>query len=676
MDRSDLEQWKPKEVARLLALVEAERRYYQEIVAGLPVGLLVLSSDLSVLSSNFAVRRIFRLRSGDPLRGRLDALFPQDVLDKVQIVLASGVAQGGIVATARPEHGGATMRISIQPIRSWDYTEEPEALLTIEEVSAVAPPAETAAPSPEPEPAPVAEPEPSAEESAVEAPVEAPSPAENIPELSAVELLQGLDAIVWAASLPTFGLLFVNATGKQLLGWSAENPPAAWLDRVHPEDREHVAREYAATVEEGLPVTVEFRALKAGGGFVWLRETVRPLTDEGGIARHAVGFAIDITQRCREEEARLQAARADALMRLCSRLAHDMNNQLMIVSGYGEEILNTLDQPDQLRASVDEVRRAGERLSAISEQLLEFTRRKAEEAVSLDASAVVREVAAALAGTLPESTVLKASADEAVYVMAAHEQLSQSLHAFLEHAVHAMHQGGEILVATTCADGMGVIAIHHSGFEGGADVWQGLFEGILPPKDSPAGLVHGISRAWTWVQQWGGVIDVEASPEAGTTVAIRLPAGEAPPAPVEEVPPVSEEEEVVTEEPPAPEPEPETILVVEDETGIRALVRKILERQGYRVLDAPQADVAIRLCQEFAGTIHLVITDVVMPEMGGREMVEKLLEIRPGIRVVYVSGYTDDPQVRAADISQGSVFLQKPFTLGALLDKVREVLEA
>ena len=133
----------------------------------------------------------------------------------------------------------------------------------------------------------------------------------------------------------------------------------------------------------------------------------------------------------------------------------------------------------------------------------------------------------------------------------------------------------------------------------------------------------------------------------------------------------------VEEPPPAvePEPQPETVLVVEDETGIRILVRKILERQGYRVLDAPQADAAIRLCQEFAGQIQLVITDVIMPEMGGREMVQKLLQIRPGIKVLYVSGYTDDEEVQAANLARGSAFLQKPFTLGALLDKVREVLE-
>jgi PAS domain-containing protein len=157
MDRADLEQWKPKEVARLLALVEAERRYYQEIVAGIPVGLLVLSSDLSIISANIAIRRIFQLRSGDPLRGKLDALLPGEILDRVREVFASGTPQGNVTASIRPEHGGGSIRISIQPIRSWDYTEEQEALLTIEDAPPVAAPEPAAESEAEPQAEPVAE---------------------------------------------------------------------------------------------------------------------------------------------------------------------------------------------------------------------------------------------------------------------------------------------------------------------------------------------------------------------------------------------------------------------------------------------------------------------------------------------------------------------------------------
>jgi PAS domain S-box-containing protein len=726
MDRSDLEQWKPKEVARLLALVEAERRYYQEIVAGLPVGLLVLSSDLSIISANTAIRRIFHLRSGDPLRGKLDLLMPADVLDKVREVFASGAPQSDVTVPIPAEHGGGALRIVIQPIRSWDYTEEQEALLTILETAVAPAPAVEAIPEPAPEPItePVSEPgpepipepipEPAAEppaetepeappeevsaeppieevpavtEPSISEPLPEPAPeivadavpepvAEALPEPGALELLQSLDAIVWAAALPDLRFLFVNEAAQRLFGWTPEQwtkAPAFHRERIHPGDRERVAREYQDAIQRGVSVTVEFRALEASGGTAWLRETMRPLLDDEGTPRYAVGFAIDITERRREEEARIQAGRSDALMKLCSRLAHDMNNLLMIVNGYSEDIIGTFVGASALQADLAEVRRAGERLSGIADQLLAFTRRKADDATSLDATGVLHEVAAALAPTLPEGTTLNVSAAAPVYVRASHEQLRESVTAFVEYAIHSLSKGGEITLGTGEAAGFGIIAISPAAQDGSPDAWQSLFEGILPVKDSPAAAVQGISRAWSWVQQWGGAIEVETAPDAGTRIAMRLPAGEGP-----AIAPEPAAEAVAVEAPPEPEPEPqpETVLVVEDEAGIRTLVRKILERQGYRVLDAPQADAAIRLCQEFPGIIQLVITDVIMPEMGGREMVEKLMEIRPGIKVLYVSGYTDDPQVHAAHISQGSAFLQKPFTLGALLDKVREVLEA
>jgi PAS domain S-box-containing protein len=689
MDRSDLEQWKPKEVARLLALVEAERRYYQDILAGLPVGLLVLSSGLSIVSANTAVRRIFHPRSGDALRGKLEVPLPGEVLDKVREALDTDTPQAELTIPRASEQGGGQLRITIQAIRSWDYTEEREALLTIQEAVAAGAPAEPIAPKPAlesvvPEPAPAAlAPEP-APEAAVEAPkpeaAESVEPATEaaIPESGAAELLNNLAAIVWAASLPDMRVLFVNEAGRRMLGWGADETatPAFHEDRIHPADRERVRNEYSAAVRQGMPVTIEFRALSGDGRTVWLRESVCPLMDAAGQPRHAVGLAIDITSRRREEELRLQAARADALNKLCGRLAHDMNNLLMIVNGYSEEILSTLSGASPLHADLAEVRQAGERLSHIADQLLAFTRRKVEEAASLDASAMLREIVTAMNTAFPQGAELALTAEQPVWVLAGREQLGEIVRVFVRFANHLRGGAGDIALGTELSGDFGAIRITFPGEEGAAEAWQSLFEGILPPRDSPVELVQGISRAWTAVQQWGGVIEVEHEAGVGTTIGILLPLGEAPVA--EPVAPVPEPAAPAPEpEPqPEPEPEPETVLVVEDETGIRALVRKILERQGYRVLDAARADDAIRVCQEFKGKIRLVITDVVMPEMGGREMVEKLTAVRPGMKVLYVSGYTDDPQIYAAHLAQGSTFLQKPFTLGALLDKVREVLEA
>src|SRR5579872_3499726 len=204
MERVDLEQWNGREVARLLTLVETERRYYQEIIASLPVGLLVLSGDLSVVSSNRAVRRILGLRSTDQLRGCLTNLFPQSLLDQVQEVIRTGKPQTDVTV----EHAEHRLRISVLPIAKWSDEAESEALLSIEDMSALA-----AAPAPLPTPALAQEPAPEVHDAVVE---HEPAPAHE-PEIIAepapaesLDLLQNLNAAVWAAEIPKMNFLFVT----------------------------------------------------------------------------------------------------------------------------------------------------------------------------------------------------------------------------------------------------------------------------------------------------------------------------------------------------------------------------------------------------------------------------------------------------------------------------------
>src|SRR5258706_12451114 len=183
MERADLEQWKAREVARLLALVETERRYYQEIVASIPVGLLVLSSDLAIISANRAIRKIFGLRSGDSLRGRLDSLLPGWVLDHVTEALKTGVAETAVIVETGRE--GKRVRVGIQAIRNWDDESSQKALLTIEDLTGI-----EVAPQPQ---APVSEPQ----------------------AFPAAELIENLDAIVWAVELPSLNFLFVIQTPQK-----------------------------------------------------------------------------------------------------------------------------------------------------------------------------------------------------------------------------------------------------------------------------------------------------------------------------------------------------------------------------------------------------------------------------------------------------------------------------
>jgi CheY-like chemotaxis protein len=200
-----------------------------------------------------------------------------------------------------------------------------------------------------------------------------------------------------------------------------------------------------------------------------------------------------------------------------------------------------------------------------------------------------------------------------------------------------------------------------------------LFESVLPARDLPGETGAIVSRGYTFVRQWGGDISVFNTPE-GTRISIYLPfAGRKQPAPAAKPAPGPAMAPAAPAEAEAAK-ELETILVVEDEAGIRALVRKILRRQGYTVLEASNGEEAMKLCQEHTGKIDLLITDVMMPKMGGRELADALKEHCRALKVLYVSGYTDDAAIYSGDFPPGTAFLQKPFTLGSLLEKVKDVL--
>jgi CheY-like chemotaxis protein len=219
--------------------------------------------------------------------------------------------------------------------------------------------------------------------------------------------------------------------------------------------------------------------------------------------------------------------------------------------------------------------------------------------------------------------------------------------------------------------GYAVISIIAPGQPLNAEARAALFECSLPGKEPWDDVAAALSRGYSIVRQWGGDISVSNGLRSATVLRVFLPRFEPP------VGEVAAEPAIVFEPPPAP-PEPPaplaTILVVEDEAGIRALVRKILRRQGYEVLEAANGQDALALCRDHGHRVDLLITDVLMPQMGGRELVERLQTLGHDMKILYVSGYTDDSTVYSKNLPAGTAFLQKPFTLGSLLDKVKETL--
>ena len=356
MERADLEQWRAKEVARLLSLVETQRRYYQDIVASIPVGLLVLSSDLAVLLANGAARRIFGLRGGDSPHRRLDTILPAWVLDRVEEVLRTGIAQTGLVVEDEREPQ-RKLRIGILSMRNWDDEGAKEALLSVEDLSSV-----ELAIVPDEEGAPE---------------TEAALPA--IPAFPANELIDHLDAVTWAVELPGMNFVVVSPQLERLLGfppayWTANE--TSWLDRVQESDRDWVASSYQRAIERDAGHSCEFRMVAADGRVLWVRESARVLARGEGEPSYLVGLTVDATERRMLEDQLVQSERVEAVSRLASRMAHDLNNVLMILTGYGEELLNGLPQGSALRSDVQEILAATERMSGLTGQLLSFARRQ------------------------------------------------------------------------------------------------------------------------------------------------------------------------------------------------------------------------------------------------------------------------------------------------------------
>ena len=671
MERADLDQWKAREVARLLALVETERRYYQEIVASIPVGLLVLTQDLSIASANRAIRKIFGLRSGDTLRGRLDTLLPGWVLDCVTEVLKTGVAQTDVLVDTAEKR---RLRIAILPIRSWDDEVAQEALLSIEDLSAIEQVPQLSLPL-------VSEPTPDKVR-----PSDVPEPISHAADKSGSEILNNVDAAVWLLQLPGGEFTFVSPHAEQLLGFPADQwteQASFWTDRVHPVDREWVAQSYQRAIERGESHVAEFRALAADGRIVWLRERARVIADSEGRPLRLVGVSIDVTERRLLEAQLTQAERVEAVSKLASRLAHDLNNMLMIVTGYGEELLNGLPQTSSLRTDVQEILTATERMTGLTSQLLSFARRQATPAGIVELETLLGTVQQYLRVLLGAGTELEVRLSTELNVVKADgSQLEQIIAAIVERLRQVVQGQGRIRIETARLDitedlrrpdaplapgPYGVITIRGTGrpFEG--DLRSNLFESVLPGKEPWDDSGTAISRAYGTIRQWGGDIAVSNEPAEGAVISLLLPR-------VQETVQTQPETKAVETAPAEPAAHLETILVVEDEAGIRALVRKILRRQGYEVIEASNGEEALKICREHSGQIDLLITDVIMPEVGGRELVDRFQEMRGAAKVLYVSGYTDDATIYSGKYPPGTAFLQKPFTLGALLDKVKEVL--
>ncbi|MFQ5788959.1 MAG: response regulator [Acidobacteriota bacterium] len=401
------------------------------------------------------------------------------------------------------------------------------------------------------------------------------------------------------------------------------------------------------------------------------------------------GVIRDITARKRTEEALRasqeqlrQSQKMEAIGRLAGGVAHDFNNMLTAIRGYSELVLGSLDPEDPRSRDLNEIRRAAKRASSLTRQLLAFSRRQVLELKVLDLNRVVADVEKMLRRLIGENIDLVSKLEPALgHIKADRGQVEQILMNLVVNARDAMPEGGKLTIETKnihlddYPDGRGLdmqpgphvmLAVSDTGVGMDKETLARVFEPFFTTKEKDKGTGLGLSTVYGIVKQSSGHISVYSKPGRGTRFEIYLP---------------RVEEEIIEsaefERPTAAQSQgSETILLVEDEKAVRELGRRILERNGYRMLEASNGIEALEVCKEHAGPIHLVLTDLVMPEMGGRELVEHLAVLRPETKVLYLSGYTGDTVLQQNMLTPGAAFLQKPFTVKTLSSKVREVLDA
>jgi len=480
---------------------------------------------------------------------------------------------------------------------------------------------------------------------------------------------------MWIFDAESRHFLEVNQSAADLYGYSVEEFRSMSLNDIQPE--EDVQRFLGKLHEPSKSPPSSWRQRTKSGRALDVEIAVHDIQYGGQTVQLAV--LMDVTGRRELEEQLRQAQKMEAVGMLAGGVAHDFNNLLTIIHGYTQLILNNLPPGDPNRHSAEQVMKAGERAAGLTNQLLAFSRRQVLQLKILDLNRAISSVGVMLQRLIGEDIDLRLELRPDIgRVSADPSQLEQVLMNLVVNARDAMPQGGTLTIETANVDLDEAYAGRHITVKSGpyvllavSDTGSGmdeatkerLFEPFFTTKAPGKGTGLGLSTVFGIVKQCGGSVEVYSEPGQGSSVKIYLPR-------IEQAVPVEAESRRKHSS-----RGNETILLVEDDEMVRNLVRETLEREGYRVIGAGDPLEAQRSADAFRGKIQLLITDVVMPRISGKELAGILLQKRPAMKVLYMSGYTDSAIVNSGILQKEVAFLQKPFTPAALAGKVREVLE-
>jgi PAS domain S-box-containing protein len=465
--------------------------------------------------------------------------------------------------------------------------------------------------------------------------------------------------------------LFGASSPEQVLGKTV-------FDFIHP-DFHAIMTERLGLMETGNPVPlIDEKIVRLDGTTVDVEISASPFLEEGVTAIQVV--CRDISDRKKLEEQFHQAQKMDAVGQLAGGVAHDFNNLLTVISGYSDILVTRLPDNDPMKGFVQEIHKAGERAAHLTRQLLAFSRKAVIEPRVLDLNAIVTDTEKMLRRLIGEDISLTTALAPALeQVKADAGQIEQVIVNLAVNARDAMPQGGKLTIETRNVEldadyaalhplvkpGRYVmVAVSDTGSGMSQETKAHIFEPFFTTKGPGKGTGLGLATVYGIVKQCGGHVGVYTELGHGTSFKIYLP-------PVGDK--VSSGKSLCGNKM-APHGK-ETILLVEDEDAVRAITKLALQSLDYTVLEARNGEEAVRICERHTEPIHLLITDVVMPEMGGRQVAERLASRKQGIKVLFLSGYTDDAVVRHGILQAEVAFLQKPFTPTALANKVREVLD-
>ena len=479
----------------------------------------------------------------------------------------------------------------------------------------------------------------------------------------------------------------VHLTGGGTFGYSSaedEYDISWWEERVHPDDRARVeATLQAAIAGDAESWTEEYHFLRADGVYAAVLDRGLIVRAPDGRSTRMIGCMADLTERRRLEDQLRQSQKMEAVGRLAGGVAHDFNNVLTVVKSFSEFLLEDLDKLDPRRSDVEEIAKAADRAAALTRKLLAFSRKQVMRPEPLDLNTVVAGMEKMLQRLLGEDMhIVTALASDLLTVEADPSSIEQVILNLAVNARDAMPDGGILTIATRNdvleridtawairAGPYAALSVSDTGHGMDVATQARVFEPFFTTKPQGQGTGLGLAMVYGIVKQSGGHVVVQSRPGEGTTFTVYLPQRTDAAVAADVLKPAGE---------PTPRPRTgggETVLVVDDEEAVRSSTRRALERAGYAVIPATDGADALRLLTESDDAVHLVVTDVVMPGLGGRELVGRLKIMRPDLRVLFVSGYTEEGVRKQGVLQPGAAYLEKPFTPERLLRKVREVLD-